>query len=160
MASPAASAETDPTKVSVDPQNPLPESNWGYRRAMVFVGLGIFSAMLAVIIWQISKLGANNPLSAINALTYIAYCLIALLALDRGLYLVAPSAEQFANWMQTVSAWKSGISFQSKSTAETAQGRVTSEQMSGKADAFVEALPTMHQAAPDGVNQEVPPWER
>lgn len=157
MASPAASAETDPTKVSVDPQNPLPESNWKYRRLMVFFGLALFSGAIGVIIWRVSVLGAENPLSAINSLTYIAYCMVGLLALDRALYLVAPSAEQFANWMQTVAAWKSGVSFQSKSTAETAQGKVTSEQASGRADAFIAALP---EAPPAGVNQEVPPWER
>lgn len=159
MAKPSASAETDPTRVSVDPQNPLPESNWLWRRVMVFTGFGAFVGLIIFAVILIGQLGRDNPLSAINALTYTIYCLAGLLALDRGLYMVAPSAEQFGGWMQTVSAWKSGISFASSSTAETPEGRVTSEQSSGPAAPPAAPAPTPEKplAPSDPVRRESPP---
>lgn len=159
--------EAEPTRIVVDPQDALPESQWLYRRLIIFGTTLLFSVMLGVIIWQVAQLGTQNPLSAINALTYIAYGVIGLLFLNITLYLIAPSAEQFANWVQKVAALKNGITFKTVTTAEAPQARVKTESASGyaaRAASVLESLPDERAAAqasrPEGLDAERPPWER
>lgn len=133
MSSPAVTAETDPPRVTVDAQDPLPESNWAYRRVLVILGRVAFTAMFAAILWFLRELGEVNPAGAINGLVIIGYCVTGILIIDTVLYLIAPSAEQFGNILQTVSAMKSGITFQTKATAETAGAKVTTTATAGPA---------------------------
>lgn len=109
---------------TADPQDPLPESNWTWRRVLVLAGGVIQAAGLGVILamlYSIAKAAlaalkadpanaATILLSAIEALYNLGWWLIALLILDRILYLVAPSAEQVSKMLLTVSAWRSGVS--------------------------------------------------
>lgn len=103
--------ETDAGRAFVDPQDPLPESNWIPRRHFVaWSMIGAF-LLLALGMWKGSATGL--------LVSIVCYC-----ALVAVLYLVAPSAEQFANIAQHVAAMKSGITFKSSSSADLATGRV------------------------------------
>lgn len=67
-----------------DPQDPLPEAQWTFRRWFTY---GVTIASLAGVGWIISKLSDGSHLAG------IAYSLIGLAALLATYYLIAPSAE-------------------------------------------------------------------
>ena len=150
MASPAASAETDPTKVTVDPQDPTPDPSWEFRRWFVYIGRAIISGLLLISILTLANLGEFNPSGAINALTYIAIGLLVWGIMDSAIYQIGPSAEQFGLWAKTVGAMVQGVVFRKRGEAETADGKVSSESVSGKpaASPEPEAEPA-EQSVPD-----------
>lgn len=142
----SAPAVTTGPPATADPQDPLPESNWVWRRIFVFVFGGIAMAGVAAvlwIIWEIARstlqliglLGALRDVQALNgavdvignsveALRNLGFWLIILVMVDRALYLIAPSAEQAAKMMATVSAWKGGVSTSSTARATSPDGSV------------------------------------
>lgn len=132
MANPAASAESDPTKVTVDPQDPTPEPSWQFRRWYIYVGRVSICLGTAVGMWMIADLGERDPVGAINALTYFVMTLLIWGIIESSIYLIGPSAEQFGLWAQTVSATVQGVVFRKRGEAETADGKVSSESVSGK----------------------------
>lgn len=77
----------------VDPQDPLPEPRWGFRRTLIF---GITFAALALIRWQFPRVPADD-------LRGVIYALLGLIALLATYYLIAPSAEHIVS---TVQAWR------------------------------------------------------
>lgn len=103
----------DPAKtITVDPQDPLPESDWGPRRWFVFMTqillfIGLFIAL---------QVGAPQwvTISIIIAIVTVAV-----------LYLIAPSAEQFGKMMQMASAMRAGVSFKQTSTVDAEAGTAT-----------------------------------
>lgn len=103
--------ETQTGRAILDPQDPLPESNWKPRRH--FVAWSMIGAFLLL------SLGMWHGAATGLLVSIVCYC--ALVAI---LYLVAPSAEQLANIAQHVAAMKSGITFKSSSSADLATGRV------------------------------------
>lgn len=119
-----SSAKIDPQRMIVDPQDPLPESNWVPRRWFVFAGRATQTVLVAACGYAIFQLGDADPTKAIGALLAVVYCLCGLLALDALLYLVAPSAEQATKMIQMVSALRSGVSFRSTASAQSPDGRV------------------------------------
>jgi hypothetical protein len=138
---PVATASSPPI---ADPQDPLPESNWVWRRVFVFLfgGLAIGGvALVLLMIWGIgeetlkivARLGGIRDVRAldsaldvvaesIKSLASLGFWLIILVMVDRILYLIAPSAEQAAKMMATVSAWKAGISTTSTARATAPDG--------------------------------------
>ena len=119
-----SSAKIDPKRLIVDPQDPLPESNWIPRRWFVFAGRATQTLLVAACGSAIFLLGDDDATRAIGALLAIVYCLCGLLALDALLYLVAPSAEQATKMIQMVSALRSGVSFRSTASAQTPDASV------------------------------------
>lgn len=141
VTAPAATAGPPPT---ADAQDPLPESNWFWRRVFVFVFSVVGCIALGVILWmlfglgratlgmviRLSELDDKQGLSAaVDAIKVISdqlgmlgFWVIMLLLTDRILYLIAPSAEQAAKMLATVSAWKGGISTSSTSRATSPDG--------------------------------------
>lgn len=82
-----------PTSASVDLQDPLPESNWWFRRIAL---LGTLATMLFHRTWLVMH---GQPVDH-----WTDYQVLAVLVL----YTVAPSAEQVAKMMATVSLLKPG----------------------------------------------------
>lgn len=116
--SPAASS---PPAV-VDPQDPLPESNWFWRRIFIFVLTGI---LLFGVWWYVDTLAAAALLlneTAIKGLITLLKMSLYLAGLLVVLYLIAPSAEQAGKWLATLSAWRSGVSTTSTATATSPTG--------------------------------------
>lgn len=145
-----------------DPQDPLPESNWKWRRIFVFVFGGLAIAGVATVLVMIAAMG-NETLrligrlgtardvraldssldvvtASINSLQSLGFWLIILVMVDRVLYLIAPSAEQAAKMMATVSAWKGGISTTSTARATGPDGS-TAEASKTAGPAAVPAAP-------------------
>lgn len=119
MSDNAAAATPPPT---ADPQDPLPESNWLWRRAFIFL---ITIALLAGVWFKVDDLSVVALIqneTAIKGLITILKWALSLIGVMVLLYLVAPSAEQVAKMMATLSAWKSGISTVSTSRAIGSDG--------------------------------------
>jgi hypothetical protein len=121
---PAATA-APPQTVVADPQDPLPESNWFWRR--VFVGV-ICGTILALVWFYTDALAevakgrsdaSNNAVDALESLLKLALYLLGLVIM---LYLIAPSAEQAGKWLATISAWKGGVSTSATSKAVASDG--------------------------------------
>jgi hypothetical protein len=157
---PAATAGPPPT---ADPQDPLPESNWKWRRYYVFgatilCSIGILIIM--VMLYRIAKLdlagrqGVQTTLATIDALYGLGKWLVILTLVDRILYLIAPSAEQATKMLATVSALRSGVAFASSSRAVGPQGEASSESTAGPAPAqAVQPVPPLPPTPPH--NREV-----
>lgn len=132
---------------TADPQDPLPESNWTYRRILVFlgellraIGLGVILAMLffvaraALAAMQTDTANAANILLAtIESLYNLGWWLVMLTLVDRVLYLIAPSAEQATKMLATVHAWKSGVSTAVKAKTASPAGRAETSTIAGPA---------------------------
>lgn len=137
----AATAGPPPT---ADPQDPLPESAWGWRRGFVFL-FGIIAALaVAAVLAMLYMLGAetldlvgklsgardvralDQSLEQVGAVIQALYKLgsWAMIVIIAGhvLYLIAPSAEQAAKMLATVSAWKAGVSTASLSRSIAPDG--------------------------------------
>jgi hypothetical protein len=96
---------------ATDCQDPLPESNWLYRRWLVFAGEALRAVGLAFIMFALYGVATTGPAGAeaTGYLYQLGVWLIILSLVDRVLYLVAPSAEQATKMMATVSAWRGGV---------------------------------------------------
>jgi inner membrane protein involved in colicin E2 resistance len=80
-----------------DPQDPLPESTWTFRRWFTY---GVTVASLAGVGWIIHKLADGQHLAG------VAYGLIGLSALLATYYLIAPSAEHVVKIIRLASLIK------------------------------------------------------
>lgn len=89
--------------VRVDPQDPLPESNFLYRRVTTWA---IVMALLALV-WH--NVEALHGLGAVDGLVEITKWLIALAGIVSTYYLIAPSAEQVVRIIQTARVLRQGI---------------------------------------------------
>jgi hypothetical protein len=116
---PAAAAAPPPT---ADPQDPLPESSWFWRR--LFVGAATAALMFGVW-WHIDTVGKAalaGSVPAVEGLIDLLKMCLYLVGLLILLYLIAPSAEQLGKWMATVSAWKGGVSTSSTARSTSPDG--------------------------------------
>jgi hypothetical protein len=115
---PAASAPP----VTVDPQDPLPESNWFWRRVFIF----LLTATILFGVWYYVDTLATAALllneTAIKGLISLLKFALWLIAGLITLYLIAPSAEQAGKWIATLAAWRSGVTTTSTSSASSPAG--------------------------------------
>lgn len=99
----------DQAPVVVDAQDPLPESNFFWRRLFSF----IFMAVILVFIWffvdTIGDVARLRSETAIAGLVSIVKWLVVLLGMALMFYMLAPSAEQLARIIQTAKSWRSGV---------------------------------------------------
>lgn len=91
-----------PPVATQDPQDPLPESNWEWRRWFIFSTQGLLIGALLYALHQSTEMAAAWVVGGIIANSIF--------------YLCAPSAEQVAKMFASVSAMKAGISFTSPPT--------------------------------------------
>jgi hypothetical protein len=128
-----AEVTSDPPSVTLDAQDPLPESNWFFRRWFVFVctaAQGIAVAVILTMLYQIGQMafdakGMNELLAIAGMLHNLALWIISLTIIDRILYMIAPSAEQAALIIQTVKGALGGVSFRKTQTATSTPGGTT-----------------------------------
>lgn len=119
MTTPAAAASPPPT---VDPQDPLPDPSWLWRRVFVFATGGAllaFGYVQTAIIGQVAMKGSETAIAGLIKVAERDQALIAILIL---FYMVAPSAEQITKMLATASAWKKGVSTSSISRAVAPDG--------------------------------------
>ncbi len=142
-ASTPGQARSGDPQLLADPQDPLPESNWLWRRIYIFIAALVHGAFLGVILWMLHTIAtgvigqvnsANSTqiaLQAVDALYNLGFWIVMLSLVDRALYLIAPSAEQAAKMLATLSAWKSGISTTMTSRVATPQGMAETTTAAG-----------------------------
>lgn len=120
-----------------DAQDPLPESNWTWRRTVTIAVLAASFAILAgcgfslfkVINGIIDKLDAMSPdvvgaitIRALSTVEQMFRLMFWILLVTITYYMVAPSAEQVVKMMQTAGMLKAGVQIASR-TIETPVGR-------------------------------------
>lgn len=145
MADNAAAASPPPT---ADPQDPLPESNWFWRRIFIFV---ITACLLAGVWFKVDDLSVIALIqneTAIRGLVTILKWALSLVGIMVLLYLVAPSAEQVAKMLSTLSAWKAGISTVSTSRAIGSDGSTAEASVAAGRAPPIQVMPPTDDAAP------------
>jgi hypothetical protein len=145
--------------LTADPQDPLPESNWFYRRLLTFSGIALCALGLAIILailYRLATLAALSPdtpnatqvqLHTIEALYNLGFWLVIIILVNLTLYMIAPSAEQATKMLATVSALKGGVAFSSRAAVATPSSRAETSSSAGLA-APAEAAAPSHAAAP------------
>lgn len=100
-----------------DAQDPLPESNWLWRRVFVFgltIGLLILVYLKIDSVADVARMGSKEAIEGLVKLLRICLWLIGGLVL---FYMLAPSAEQLVKLIQTAKSLRDGVRFTSSSTA-------------------------------------------
>jgi putative chitinase len=132
-----------PPSTSADPQDPLPESNWFYRRLLTFAGIALCALGLAIILailYRLATLAALSPdtpnatqvqLHTIEALYNLGFWLVIIILVNLTLYMIAPSAEQATKMLATVSALKGGVAFSSRAAVATPSSRAETSSAAG-----------------------------
>jgi hypothetical protein len=103
-----------------DPQDPLPESNWLWRRVFIFA---LAIAVVYLVYGAVDRLGAVaviRPDIGIPAFVSIVKLLVLTINFIILCYMVAPSAEQITKLVKTASLLKSGVQIASRAIVRTA----------------------------------------
>lgn len=111
---------------SVDVQDPLPESNFLYRRVFSWAFTLIILGLLGYVIHTLSVAAAGDAPGGVLALAKIALNLIYLVALIVTYYMLAPSAEQMVRMIKMASMFTKGVTTTTRSTAQGPDGAATS----------------------------------
>jgi hypothetical protein len=119
-----AEASAPPPTVLVDPQDPLPESNWLWRRVFVFAVTGILLAMLWIKIDIVGDVALKGSETAIAGLIAILKLMVYLVGLSMLLYIAGASMEQITKLIQTGSLFRRGFSTQTVQRAIAADGSI------------------------------------
>lgn len=153
--------QTNPVTMP-DIQDPLPESNWFWRRVFVF---GVTAAILWMVWGAITRLGASamlQPERGIPALLSLCKSLIWVVVILVTYYMVAPSAEQIVKMMKTATLLRHGVQFAGRSTLETPGVKSEAAQTIGLPPA--PPIPGAGEAnggpgTADSQEEAAPPWE-
>ena len=135
----SAEMTDDPAASRVDVQDPLPETNWLWRRVYTFV-LSLISVYF--IYDGIEKLHQLGQPAFIYSMTrYMVGVLVLLITY----YMIAPSAEQLTKLIQSSKILQSGVTINRTATAQTPEGGSTSAQTT----AGIPAAPEAPETAPE-----------
>lgn len=84
----------------IDPQDPLPEPTWLWRRLYVYAVTIVILALVWIGVHKLAEIAALEPREGIVSLLRVIQWLIAALICVITYYLVAPSAEQIVKMIQ------------------------------------------------------------
>lgn len=130
--SPPATATVGPPP-SVDIQDPVPESNFFYRRIFSYFLSVVLLALLLLAVWRIEESAELRRVAS-----YLCMLLFTVITY----YMIAPSAEQVVKMLQTAKLFTAGVTTHATATAESAAGSATSTTTTGMAvDPEVDAAP-------------------
>lgn len=108
---PSASAGPPP---AADPQDPLPEGTFLYRRIFSYGVAVAIIALLALVVWRIE--GDADLRRVATSLCWLLFVTVTY-------YMVAPSAEQVVKMMQTAKLFLGGVKVRQEAEAENDAGR-------------------------------------
>jgi hypothetical protein len=112
----SASSSGDPATAQVDVQDPLPETNWFWRRVYTFV----LSLVSVALIWYgLESVTRAGDMAAVYKITRY---MIGVHVLLITFYMVAPSAEQMVKLIQAAKLLQAGVPVTRRATVETPQG--------------------------------------
>lgn len=122
----SASATGDvPAAVQVDVQDPLPETDWMWRRTYTFT----ISLLSLAFIW--GGIESLHELKSSEQIYYITRYMIGILAMLILFYMVAPSAEQIVKLVQAAKLLRSGVTMNRTASVETPEGRTEVKTQAG-----------------------------
>ena len=101
--------------ITIDPQNPLPEPNFFYRRIIALVVTGAALGLT----WH--NLEALHDLRDADKLLELGKWTIGFAALVLTYYFIAPSASELTNMIQSAKIIRSGIEMAEKTAAQNRQ---------------------------------------
>ncbi len=146
-----------PLVTAPDTQDPLPESNWFWRRVFTFV---VTAAILWMVWGAITRLGAVavvSPTQGIPALLSLCRSLLLITAMMVTYYMVAPSAEQTIKMMQTAKLLVGGVKFASSSATTETPAATTTTTATTAGLPPAEPIPAPAVPATGGVEVSLPP---
>lgn len=126
----SATATNDPATAQVDVQDPLPETDWFWRRLFTF----LFTLVSAAFVWYGFEAlwGLQDVASIYRVTRYMIGVHVMLITY----YMVAPSAEQIIKIIQSAKIIRAGIPITRSVAAETPQGgRVEAKTVAGAPEA-------------------------
>lgn len=94
---------------STDIQDPLPESNWFWRRVFTFAVTAVILFFMWGLVDRIGKVAVVAPSDGIPALLSVSKWMIVLCWFAITYYLLAPSAEQVTKMFKTATLLRSGV---------------------------------------------------
>ena len=109
---------------TVDIQDPLPESNWLWRRVFTFITTGVILAFLWFTLEDLAAVAVLSPVEGIGALLKISRSLLTFSGLIITYYLIAPSAEQVIKMFKTAALLRSGVQIASRSVEQPGRKEV------------------------------------
>lgn len=112
-------ADNPQTTALSDPQDPLPESNWLWRRVFIFGISMVLVYLLYGTVDRLGKIAVVQPEVGIPAFVAVVKLLILTLNAVILYYMVAPSAEQITKLVKTASLLKSGVQVASRAIIRT-----------------------------------------
>lgn len=115
---------------AIDVQDPLPESNWFWRRVFTFAAVSATFGFMFYAMYLMGRVAEKAPRTSIPALLEIVNDLIWMQGLLFTFYLIAPSAEQVVKMIQTAGLLRRGVQFASRSVQE--DGRTEIAQTAGQ----------------------------
>lgn len=158
--------DTSPATPDTVGQDPLPESNWLWRRLFVFV---LSTAILALVWFKVDAVAdaarAGNPAAVKGLLSILRICLGLVFTLIL-FYLLAPSAEQTVKMIQTAKLVRSGVTMRTTTTATSPDGSsATAVKEAGPAladapEAPAPVAPPSDTGSPVKPETDPLPWER
>lgn len=144
---------------AVDLQDPLPESNWLWRRVFVFV---VTAAVLWMVWGAITRLGSSamlQPALGIPALLTLCKWLLAMLGIIITYYMIAPSAEQMVKMLKTAALLRSGVQISGRQASDGTRTETTKTVGLPPLPEPGQGAPKPTSPAPDsGPAEEGPPW--
>lgn len=151
---PSNSAQIDPSATArVDVQDPLPETDWFWRRLFTF----IFTLLSVAFIWY--GLASLQALQQPEMIYRVTRYMIGVHVMLITYYMVAPSAEQIIKIIQSAKIIRAGIPITRSVAAETPQGgRVEAKTVAGAPEVI--PVPVAPPAAPEPSEEDFAPRSR
>lgn len=130
-----------------DPQDPLPEANWLWRRVFVFLALAFAFTILIGLGYAVNRIVGNvvnriDNMDAVNVAQITVVALNVIMQMFRLMiytvlvvvtyYMVAPSAEQITKMLQTARLLKAGVQITTKAAVRTPEREEQAESAAGK----------------------------
>jgi hypothetical protein len=128
--------ESSDATLSTNPQDPLPEPSWFWRRWFIIT---VTLALFVLRFFAIRMPAAQKDVAGLDALIgLVIVC-----------YLVAPSAEQAIKMLAIAWALRSGVQFRAASLAQNGNGRTSSAVIAGKGAPAGDLAQTLPSVWPD-----------
>lgn len=161
-----------------DMQDPLPESNWLWRRVLTFMAITIVFLLMAALAYAVHRIvgGVIERIEGMSAQAvsditiralgviekmfgWLYWCLLVVVTY----YMVAPSAEQIAKMISAVSLLKGGVKTSSRSYVDERRGISEHTSAAGRPEIPPLPAPQRDSGAPapeTPAEPSDPPWGR
>jgi len=106
-------------RILSDPQDPLPEANWLWRRVFIFAVTSVALFLVFRAVERLGDIALVRPDIGIAAFVNIVKLLVVTVNIMALYYMVAPSAEQITKLVKTASLLKAGVQIASRAVVKT-----------------------------------------